>query len=187
MRSNASGRPRRIPPNRPTIGRFWKRRSSREFLGKEWRKIGDVEAGLKTGTLVEAEYRAPYVAHQPLEPLNGIAIVYRRRDGDLGRPSEPSIRAVHRGGCDRPQAGTGDLPQSMVRWKLRSPSRVRERPRPGRDRQPDARERRSSSSSRARRIFCRTFRGRLRSPDTEAASTRGRSSRPTCNWHRRLR
>jgi isoquinoline 1-oxidoreductase beta subunit len=46
-----------------------------EFLGKEWRTIGDVQAGLKTGTLVEAEYRAPYVAHQPLEPLNGIAMV----------------------------------------------------------------------------------------------------------------
>lgn len=46
-----------------------------EFLGKEWRKVGDVDAGLKSGTLVEAEYRAPYLAHQPLEPLNGIAIV----------------------------------------------------------------------------------------------------------------
>ena len=46
-----------------------------EFLGKEWRKIGDVGAALKGGTLVKAEYRAPYVAHQPLEPLNGIAIV----------------------------------------------------------------------------------------------------------------
>ena len=47
----------------------------RQFLGKEWRKIGDVEAGLKQGTLVKAEYRAPYVGHQPLEPLNGLAIV----------------------------------------------------------------------------------------------------------------
>ncbi|MGL9622783.1 molybdopterin-dependent oxidoreductase [Bradyrhizobium sp. U531] len=46
-----------------------------EFLGKEWRKTGDIEAGLKTGTRVEAEYRAPYVAHQPLEPLNGIGLV----------------------------------------------------------------------------------------------------------------
>ncbi|QOZ26956.1 xanthine dehydrogenase family protein molybdopterin-binding subunit [Bradyrhizobium sp. CCBAU 51753] len=46
-----------------------------EFLGKEWRKIGDVETGLKAGTLVEAEYRAPYLAHAPLEPLNGIGIV----------------------------------------------------------------------------------------------------------------
>jgi isoquinoline 1-oxidoreductase beta subunit len=47
-------------------------------LGKEWRKIGDIDAGLKRGTPVEAEYRAPYVGHQPLEPLNGIAIVSDR-------------------------------------------------------------------------------------------------------------
>jgi isoquinoline 1-oxidoreductase beta subunit len=46
-----------------------------EFLGKEWKKIGDIDAGLKTGKLVEAEYRAPYVGHQPLEPLNGIGLV----------------------------------------------------------------------------------------------------------------
>ncbi|MGY3422202.1 isoquinoline 1-oxidoreductase beta subunit [Bradyrhizobium sp. F1.13.4] len=46
-----------------------------QFLGKEWRKVGDVEAGLKQGTLVKAEYRAPYVGHQPLEPLSGLAIV----------------------------------------------------------------------------------------------------------------
>ncbi|WP_027230377.1 molybdopterin cofactor-binding domain-containing protein [Phyllobacterium sp. UNC302MFCol5.2] len=46
-----------------------------EFLGKEWRNDGDLDAGLKEGTLVEAEYRAPYVGHQPLEPLNGIGIV----------------------------------------------------------------------------------------------------------------
>ncbi len=46
-----------------------------EFLGKEWRNDGDLEAGLKEGMLVEAEYRAPYVGHQPLEPLNGIGIV----------------------------------------------------------------------------------------------------------------
>ena len=45
-----------------------------EFLGKEWRKIGDINAGLKDGTPVKAEYRAPYVAHQPLEPLNGVAV-----------------------------------------------------------------------------------------------------------------
>ena len=45
-----------------------------QFLGKEWRKIGDINAGLKDGTPIKAEYRAPYVAHQPLEPLNGVAI-----------------------------------------------------------------------------------------------------------------
>lgn len=42
---------------------------------KQWRDDGDVEAGLKDGTVIEAEYRAPYVAHQPLEPLNGLGIV----------------------------------------------------------------------------------------------------------------
>ncbi len=46
-----------------------------QFLGKEWRNDGKIDAGLKDGTLVEAEYRAPYVGHQPLEPLNGIGIV----------------------------------------------------------------------------------------------------------------
>jgi len=46
-----------------------------QFLGKQWRNIGDVEAASKSGTVVEAEYRAPYVGHQPLEPLNGVAVV----------------------------------------------------------------------------------------------------------------
>jgi isoquinoline 1-oxidoreductase beta subunit len=46
-----------------------------QFLGKEWRNDGNLDAGLKDGRLVEAEYRAPYVGHQPLEPLNGIGIV----------------------------------------------------------------------------------------------------------------
>jgi isoquinoline 1-oxidoreductase subunit beta len=46
-----------------------------KFLGKEWKKTGDIDAGLKSGRQIKAEYRAPYVAHQPLEPLNGIGIV----------------------------------------------------------------------------------------------------------------
>ena len=110
-----------------------------EFLGKEWRKIGDIDAGLKDGTLVKAEYRAPYVAHQPLEPLNGVAIVYRQGNGNLGWPPEPASRAVHRGDGDRHQAGTGDLSQSMGGRKFRAPPRIRERPCAGRDRKPDAR------------------------------------------------
>jgi isoquinoline 1-oxidoreductase beta subunit len=43
-------------------------------LDREWRAEGDVEAAL-SGDVVEAEYRAPYVAHQPLEPLNAIVRV----------------------------------------------------------------------------------------------------------------
>jgi isoquinoline 1-oxidoreductase beta subunit len=47
-------------------------------LDAEWRADGDVEVALATGNVVEAEYRAPYVAHQPLEPLNAIARVTDR-------------------------------------------------------------------------------------------------------------
>ncbi|MCB2039001.1 MAG: molybdopterin-dependent oxidoreductase, partial [Ottowia sp.] len=43
-------------------------------LDREWRAEGDVEAAL-SGDVIEAEYRAPYVAHQPLEPLNAIVRV----------------------------------------------------------------------------------------------------------------
>ncbi len=43
-----------------------------------WRDDGDVEAGLANGA-VEAEYRAPYVAHQPLEPLNATVLATERQ------------------------------------------------------------------------------------------------------------
>ncbi|MDB5581572.1 MAG: isoquinoline 1-oxidoreductase [Bradyrhizobium sp.] len=66
-----------------------------EFLGKQWRNIGDVEAAAKGGTIVEAEYRAPYVGHQPLEPLNGVAIV---TDGKMeiwvGHQSPQAVQAI---------------------------------------------------------------------------------------------
>jgi len=46
-----------------------------EFMARQWRNDGDVDTAFQDGTLVEGEYRAPYVGHQPLEPLNGIGIV----------------------------------------------------------------------------------------------------------------
>lgn len=46
-----------------------------ERLNKEWRHDGNVEQALTQGKVVEAEYRAPYLAHQPLEPLNAIVKV----------------------------------------------------------------------------------------------------------------
>ena len=46
-----------------------------ERLDKEWRHDGDVDAALEGADVVEAEYRAPYVAHQPLEPLSAMALV----------------------------------------------------------------------------------------------------------------
>ncbi|UWU86985.1 molybdopterin-dependent oxidoreductase [Bradyrhizobium yuanmingense] len=66
-----------------------------EFLGKEWRTIGDVEAGLKRGKLVEAEYRAPYVAHQPLEPLNGVGLVTKKGlEIWVGHQSPQAVQAI---------------------------------------------------------------------------------------------
>lgn len=39
-------------------------------LDKVWRDDGDAEAVTSAGNAIEIENRAPYVAHQPLEPLN---------------------------------------------------------------------------------------------------------------------
>lgn len=39
------------------------------------RDDGDVEAALTSGEVIEAEYRAPYLAHAPLEPVNAIVRV----------------------------------------------------------------------------------------------------------------
>jgi len=46
-----------------------------ENLDREWLNEGDVEAAAGEDALLSAEYRAPYVAHQPLEPLNAIVLV----------------------------------------------------------------------------------------------------------------
>ena len=48
---------------------------SSDNLEKVWRDEGDVEAALGSDRALEAEYRAPYLAHQPLEPLNAVALV----------------------------------------------------------------------------------------------------------------
>ncbi|SFR40313.1 xanthine dehydrogenase family protein molybdopterin-binding subunit [Litoreibacter janthinus] len=48
-------------------------------LDSQWRNDGDIEAALEGAQIVEAEYRAPYVAHQPMEPLSAIAKVAEHR------------------------------------------------------------------------------------------------------------
>jgi isoquinoline 1-oxidoreductase beta subunit len=50
-----------------------------ENLDKEWLNTGDVDAEMPGAQRLEAEYRAPYVAHQPLEPLNAIVLVEEDR------------------------------------------------------------------------------------------------------------
>jgi isoquinoline 1-oxidoreductase beta subunit len=46
-----------------------------ERLDKEWRHDGNVEQALAQSQIIEVEYRAPYVAHQPLEPLSAVVKV----------------------------------------------------------------------------------------------------------------
>jgi isoquinoline 1-oxidoreductase beta subunit len=66
-----------------------------QFLGKEWRNIGNIDAGLKDGTPLRAEYRAPYVAHQPLEPLNGLAIASDKGlEIWLGHQSPQAVQSI---------------------------------------------------------------------------------------------
>jgi isoquinoline 1-oxidoreductase beta subunit len=44
-------------------------------LDGTWRKDGDTDAALGAAAPITAEYRAPYAAHQPLEPLSAIVRV----------------------------------------------------------------------------------------------------------------
>ncbi len=46
-----------------------------DHLDREWRNDGDVETALTGAETMEAEYRSPYVAHAPLEPLNALMVV----------------------------------------------------------------------------------------------------------------
>ena len=52
---------------------------SNAHLDKTWRDDGNVDDALQNGDVIEAEYRAPYVAHQPLEPLCAIVHVTDER------------------------------------------------------------------------------------------------------------
>ncbi len=44
-------------------------------IDSRWRDDGDVAAAFTDGEVLEAEYRSPYVAHAPMEPLNAIVKV----------------------------------------------------------------------------------------------------------------
>ncbi|MCP4182870.1 MAG: xanthine dehydrogenase family protein molybdopterin-binding subunit [Hyphomicrobiales bacterium] len=46
-----------------------------ELLDSQWRNDGDVDAVIQGEGVLESEYRSPYVAHAPLEPLNAIVKV----------------------------------------------------------------------------------------------------------------
>lgn len=48
-------------------------------LDNIWRNDGDVDAAMEGADTIEAEYRAPYVAHAPLEPLNALGLMTNER------------------------------------------------------------------------------------------------------------
>ena len=50
-----------------------------EHLDSKWRDDGDVETALAASEPISAEYRVPYVAHAPLEPLNATILVTDQR------------------------------------------------------------------------------------------------------------
>lgn len=62
-------------PYPPEQAQHWEALSASftpERLDKTWRDDGDVESAIHGDNMIEAEYRSPYVAHAPLEPLNAI-------------------------------------------------------------------------------------------------------------------
>ncbi len=66
------------PPYPPAMDGHWDALAASfnpDQLDRQWRDDGDVDGALASGSVVEAEYRSPYVAHAPLEPLNAIVVV----------------------------------------------------------------------------------------------------------------
>ena len=65
-------------PYPPDTAQHWEEISASftdERLDREWRSDGDVEAALADAGNIELEYRAPHVAHAPLEPLSAVVLV----------------------------------------------------------------------------------------------------------------
>ncbi|MCB1608120.1 MAG: xanthine dehydrogenase family protein molybdopterin-binding subunit [Xanthomonadales bacterium] len=70
-------------PYHPEMAEHW-RELGESFvearLDKEWRNDGDIAAALGgTGDVLELEYRAPYLAHAPLEPISAVVQVSEQR------------------------------------------------------------------------------------------------------------
>jgi isoquinoline 1-oxidoreductase beta subunit len=68
-----------LPPDYPaSSAEMWQALSDAhadEFRNSRLRDDGDVEAALNGATVIEAEYRAPFLAHAALEPLSATVLV----------------------------------------------------------------------------------------------------------------
>jgi isoquinoline 1-oxidoreductase beta subunit len=66
-------------PYPPEMAQHWAEAEAsfvEERLDKEWRHDGDVPAALASGAkTVDIEYRVPYLAHAPLEPIGAMVLV----------------------------------------------------------------------------------------------------------------
>lgn len=67
------------PANTAQMWDALKASATDEFKDSRFRDNGDVSAGLKDGTVITGEYRAPYLAHAPLEPMNATVMVADNR------------------------------------------------------------------------------------------------------------
>lgn len=67
------------PANQEDHWRILEESIGPDHLEQVWRDEGDIDAELARPDVLSAEYRAPYLAHQPLEPLNAIALVTDER------------------------------------------------------------------------------------------------------------
>lgn len=61
------------PPNQDEHWAVLANSFTEDHLDDEWRNEGDIDN--EAGDVVEAEYRSPYVAHAPLEPLNAVVLI----------------------------------------------------------------------------------------------------------------
>ena len=118
-----------LPPDYPaSSAEMWQALADArtdEFRNSRLRDDGDVEAALDGATVIEAEYRTPFLAHAALEPLSATVLVEADRVHDLDRDADPRRGARRGGRDDRPRSVAGHPPCPARRRQLRPQARPR--------------------------------------------------------------